>query len=127
MEPKITIIQPAYERENGLQALDLDSIEQSIGFKIVERSVVQIPVQQYGGNHKHPRTEIIIGLGDLELIWSDENNKIQKINMNDGVFKMIEIPPNLPHAVLNKSQTSPATLIEYANSAQYDVERVSLI
>lgn len=43
-----------------------------------------IPGGEFGGNHKHPRTEAFVGIGsDLELIWQDDSGVKHTERMDD--------------------------------------------
>lgn len=119
-------IVPTYKRENGLWVLDLDKIK--IPFDIKERSIVNIPPGQIGGNHKHPRREAFIGVGEgLELSWN-QDGKTERVNMNpEGELFLFLIPPYIEHAVINNSEITNGILIEFADEAQRDVEICEVI
>ena len=106
--------------------LDIDKIE--VGFEVKQRSIVHIPPGQLGGNHKHPRTEAFIGIGrELELVWK-ENEKLIKEMMNPGgQLVLFTIPPQVEHAVKNKSEAENGMLIELADAEQDLVEVCKLI
>lgn len=128
MEPKVTKIHFTKKRDDiGLWSLNIDDIPLDKSL-IKDQQIVHFSPGGIGGNHKHPRIEWFIGIGDLFLIWIDENGEKKEINMSteDGLL-LIEIPPNLSHAVVNKSDSSGATLFEYANEKQYDVEFIEVI
>ena len=115
------LITPTYKKENGLWVLDLDDIK--IPFYIKERSIVNIPPSQIGGNHRHPRQEAFMGIGEyLELVWN-EGGKSKRVEMNpEGKLILFIIPPNLEHAVINNSEAVNGILIEFADEAQRDIE-----
>ena len=117
-------ITPTYKKENGLWVLNLDTIE--IPFDIKERSVVSIPPGQIGGNHKHPRQEAFIGLGEgLELVWI-QDGRTERTNMNpEGKLFLFFIPPYLQHAVINNSKTN-GILIEFADKAQEKIQNCQI-
>jgi len=119
-------IKPKYKKENGLYVIDIDSIK--IPFKVRERSVIYIPPNQFGGNHKHLRQEAFIGIGEgLELIWI-QNNKRNKEKMNSkGEIFLFIVPSYLGHAVVNNSKNESGILIEYASDFQKDVESCKII
>lgn len=119
-------IKPKYKKENGLYVIDIDNIK--IPFKIRERSVVYIPPNQFGGNHKHPRQEAFIGIGEgLEIVWMQNNKKIkEKMNPKGEIF-LFTIPSYLSHAVINKSKEDFGILVEYASDMQKDVESREII
>jgi len=126
MKIKQIPITPTYKRENGLWVLDIDKIK--IPFDIKERSVVNIPPGQIGGNHKHPRQEAFIGVGEgLELVWK-QSDKTESVKMNPGGELMLFlIPPYLEHAVVNNSETANGILIEFADLIQRDVQVCKVI
>jgi len=53
---------PTLFKENGLFIINIDKID-NIPFIVKERSIVNIPPGELGGNHKHPRWEAFIGIG----------------------------------------------------------------
>jgi uncharacterized RmlC-like cupin family protein len=118
---------PKYKRENGLYVIDLDKCD--IPFKVMEKSVVYIPKGQFGGNHKHSRTEALVSLGDnLKLLWMDKDNEVHEEMMyEDGKLSLFVIPSGLAHAVLNVSKNSFGVLIEFTNESQGNVEVVDLV
>ena len=126
MNVKIITIEPKYKKENGVVVVDFDGI--NIPFKVKEKSLVYIPPAEKGGNHKHPRTEAFVGIGEgLKIIWKDENEKVIEKNMNsDGELLLFVIPANTPHVIINNSDKQFGILIEFADDVQHDVELVSL-
>lgn len=118
-----------YKKQNGILVFDLDNLTLPTDFKKQEKSLVIIPPQQIGGNHKHPRTEILIALTDtLEIHWIDgEQHKHHEIMSQANQFSLFLVPPYLPHAVINLSNEHNAALYELANAPQHDVETVSVI
>lgn len=128
MEPLKILIDATYKRESGLWVLDIDKVNFPEEFEAKERSLVYLPPQQIGGNHKHPRIEAIIGIGDLEIAWLDEQKQLHKLPLNEnGQLSLTLIPTMLPHAVFNKSRDQFAILFEYANETQHDVELVKVL
>ena len=119
-------IEPLYKKDNGLYILDIDSIR--VPFQIKERSVVYIPPDEFGGNHKHPRQEAFIGIGKgLELIWIQNNKKVrEKMNPKGKTFLFI-VSPYLGHVVINNSKKEFGILIEFADDFQKDVENCTII
>jgi len=109
-----THIQPAYKKENGLWVLDLGTIELPDDFEVREKYITYFPPQQFGGNHKHPRKEAFIGLGEnLRFIWLDDQGQKHEEEMNpQGELYLFIIPSQIPHAVINKSRKIPAILYE---------------
>jgi len=119
-------IEPVHKKENGLWIIDIDKIK--IPFKVKERSVVYIPPSQIGGNHKHPRWEAFVGVGEgMELSWK-ENNQLKKgkMNPNDKTYLFI-IPPFIEHVVKNNSKNQNGILIEFADQPQKDVQPCTVI
>lgn len=125
-DPREFKVEPTYKKENGLYVLDIYGIEPP--FLVKERSLVCIPAGQFGGNHKHPRQEAFIGIGEeLELVWQ-VGAEIYRKKMNpNGEPKLFVIPPFVPHAVINHSPENSAVLIEYADDVQHDVENCHLV
>lgn len=124
-----TEIEPTYTRESGLWVLRTDAkIPFPENFVISEQNLINLPPQIVAGNHSHPRIEVIVGIGDLELIWQDDdgNNHVVEM-MPQGQLRVITIEPHTPHAVVNKSNINPAVLYEYADSPQHDVTPVHLV
>lgn len=52
-----------YTKENGLFVIKLKEVK-DLPFIIKEKSLVNIPPKAMGGNHKHPRWEAFVGLGE---------------------------------------------------------------
>lgn len=130
MRPKKYKIKPTYKKESGVWVLDFKDLK--LPDKVInkEKAMVFIPPYKFVANHKHPRTEYFMGIGNgLELFWLDDKNKRHKDLMNpDGNLFLFFIPSNLPHAVLNNDKTN-ALIIEFADKTQtlQDVERQEII
>lgn len=122
-------IEPTYARETGLLVLRTDAtIPFPENFVISEQNLIYLPPKIVAGNHSHPRIEVIIGVGELELIWLDEDgHKHIEEMMPEGQLRIFTIEPNTPHAVINKSETGMAVLYEYADSPQHNVTPALLI
>ena len=122
-----TPITPKYKKENGLTVIDIDKI--NLPFEVKEKSIVNIPPGQFGGNHQHPRIEAFIGLSpDLELIYLDENNKKVSVKMfENNQYYLIIMPTNLPHAITNKSKNNFATLFEFASDEQHNIKKINIL
>lgn len=119
---------PTYQRDGGLWVANIDTIKLPDGFTPKEKAVVYLPPLQFGGNHKHPRTEVMVGLGDLILAWLDENGKKQETPMNpNNKLLIFTLNPFLPHAVFNRSTKNFGIIIEWANESQHDLEMVQVI
>jgi hypothetical protein len=95
---------------------------------IKDQQLVHLAPQSVGGNHKHPRTEWFIGIGDLVFVWLDENGEKHEEHMHpDGQIRLIKVPPFLAHAVVNKSNDKVGILFEMADGKMIDVERVEVV
>ncbi len=100
----------------GVSVIDLEDlpIDQS---KIIDRQIIHFSPGAVGGNHAHPRTEWFIGFGELVLVWLDEQNEKHELKMFlPNKVRLIEMPPLLKHAVINKSKTNICLLYELANA-----------
>jgi len=119
----------SYKRETGLWVRHLDGLPFPANFHCVEKSLVYIPPQRAGGNHKHPRIEGFIGIGeDLNFFYLDEKGKVHEEQMNPkGELVFFFVSPFVPHAVINTSSTQFGILYEVANEKQHDVEMVDVI
>lgn len=127
MEPIFTPLNYTYKKPDTnvwvLNSKDIP-VESS---KIKDQQIVHLASQSIGGNHRHPRTEWFIGIGDLELFWLDENGVQQSKHMHpNGQIFLIKIPPFLPHAVKNSSNIF-AVLFEYGDDIMRDVEPIKVI
>lgn len=127
-EPQITKINYSYKKEHfDLWALNFDDIP--IDKDIVkDTQIVHFAPGSIGGNHKHPRTEWFIAIGELILYWVDEDgNKHEKVMSSEDGILMFKIPPFVPHAVKNVSEFKFGVLFEYADAKQYEVEPYHVI
>jgi uncharacterized RmlC-like cupin family protein len=128
MKVEKKIVQPAYKKEEGFWVLRTQEFLSEIPFLVAEQSLITIPPGKIGGNHKHPRKEAFIGLGEeLYVVWQDSSGDVHEEKMEDGSVNLFFIPAMLPHAVINRSKTAFATLYEYASETQHDVESVELV
>lgn len=128
MQPKIKYFDYSYKRDDStLSVLKLEDLGIDLE-KFSKQQLVFFGPGAFGGNHSHPRTEWFIGWGNLELVWQDEEDlkHTQKMTGSDRLL-LIEIPPNLPHAVINKSKTEHAFIFELSDQDQYAVTDVKLI
>ncbi|HUC89348.1 MAG TPA: hypothetical protein VMR45_00955 [Patescibacteria group bacterium] len=125
---KLTI-HPTYKKDNGLWALDTQNVLPEGVFTPVDQSIIWLPARQVAGNHKHERREALLGIGKaVHFLWQDDKGNVHEEAMNpDDTLYLFVIPPNVPHAVVNKSPTEPAILYEYFNDIHRGVERVSLV
>jgi quercetin dioxygenase-like cupin family protein len=123
------LIDPSYKKDNGIWVLRIDPSLLPKDFYIAEQSLVLIPPHQVGGNHKHPRKEAFLATSkDLVLYWIDgKGKKHEDIMFGEDKLILYIIYPNIPHAVLNKSNSSSALLYEFANEKQHDVEAVKVV
>lgn len=112
------------QRDNGLTKIDWDHLPFPPDFSIQKQIAIWIPPLQKGGNHKHPRREFFVSFDEhLELHWIDQTGQKQMQRMKeDNCFYLFDIPPFIPHAIVNTSKILPAILIEFACSEQRDVE-----
>lgn len=125
MQPIISTISYTYKKpETDVWVLNMDDIPVDKAV-IKDQQIVHLAALSTGGNHKHPRREWFIGIGQLYFIWLDtEGNKHQEHMNPDGQIKLFEVPPFLPHAVNNFSSSERAVLIEFADAKMADVEKV---
>lgn len=127
LEPTITTLSYTYKKPNTevwvLNTKDIP-VDQEL---IKDRQIVHLAPQSVGGNHKHPRTEWFIGIGDLIFVWLDENGEKHQEHMHpNGQIKLITAPPFLPHAVVNQSRDKTGVLFEMADGKMQDVEAVEV-
>src|SRR4051794_23793012 len=104
-EPVFINVEPTFKLENGVWVLDIDGIVLPDNIRVVEKMIVSIPPQKFAGNHKHPRSEAFIGLGEeLEFAWLDAHAKIKKRSLMQGRKLFLTLtPPYLPHVIVNRS------------------------
>ena len=123
------IIEPTYKKDNGLWALDTQKVLPESLFVPMEQSIISLPPGQAAGNHKHVRQEALLGIGTTAFfLWQDDNGKVHKEAMNpDNTLYLFIIPPNVPHAVVNRSHDKLVILYEYFDDIHRDIERVNLL
>ncbi len=121
--PIITHIDYTYKKTNSeIWVLNIDDIPVD-STRVHDRQIVRLGPLSIAGNHKHPRTEWFIGLGDLIFIWRDESGNRHEEHMNpDNRLKVIEVPPWLPHAVTNRSPTTFGLIYEMADRKMTEVQ-----
>lgn len=122
-------VQPSYKRDNGLWNLETLSLPLAEHLDVKERNVVYVPAGQQAGNHKHPRTEAFIGIGeDLWLVWIDDEGATheEKMMVDGGQLNLFVVEPFTPHAVVNKAQAF-AVIVEFTDGPNVDVERVEVV
>ena len=117
----------SYKKDNGTWVLHLNEVTWQNEFAVKEASVITIPPQSAGGNHKHPRLEAFIALGKgLELIW-EEDGVFHKESMDaTDQIHIFVMPAYVPHAVKNTTDHE-VSLYELASDKQHDVEVVHLV
>ncbi len=95
--PTFTPLNYTYRKKStDVWVLNTDDIPVSSD-RIKDVQLVHLAPNSSGGNHKHPRTEWFIGIGDLEFIWLDEDGTPQRKHMHpNGEIILIEVPPFLP-------------------------------
>ena len=122
-------IEPTHQKPNGTFLFDTKEIKKKISFDAQESYIISIPPTAFGGNHKHPRREAFVTFSpDLELIWEDENKQLHKEKMmKEKELNLYVVDPFVPHVIVNRSITTPATLIEFADVPQYEVVAVDLL
>ena len=98
------------------------------GFGVKIQGVVIFPPGAIGGNHRHPRAEAFYSPGNLTFVYLDEAGEKREISMgpDKNEYKLFMILPNLPHAVVNKTDRE-VVMVEFADEEQHDVEKVELI
>jgi 8-oxo-dGTP diphosphatase len=80
-QPKITKLNYTYKRDDtDLWVLNTNDLPINKDL-IKDQQIIHFAPKSFGGNHSHPRTEWFIGIGDLTLIWLDQNDKRQEQNM----------------------------------------------
>ena len=123
------IIEPTYKKDNGLWALDTQKVLPESLFVPMEQSIISLPPGQAAGNHKHVRQEALLGIGTTAFfLWQDDNGKVHEEAMNpDNTLYLFIIPPNVPHAVVNRSHDKLVILYEYFDDIYRDTERVNLL
>ncbi len=118
---------PAIFKENGLFIAEVDKVD-NIPFDVKERSVVNIPSREFGGNHKHPRWEAFIGIGHgLKLVWEENGSNKEEVMNPHGKMFLYNISPHIPHMVVNTSKDEAGILLEFASESQRDVQQVLLV
>jgi len=128
MEPIITPLPFTYKKTDtdvwvfNLEELPFDQM------RIQDRQIVHFGPQSVGGNHKHSRIEWFVAIGELVFVWLDEQGQKHEQEMNpDGQLFLFEVPPYLPHAVVNRSLTDDATLMEMADGKMTERETVEVV
>jgi len=116
-------------REQGSSkwALNFDSVPIDWD-NIKDKRIVYLGPGLVGGNHRHPRTEWFIGMGDLVFVWLDEDGVRKETPMfPDGKVKMITVPSFVPHAIINRSDDQFAILLELGSGKLEHVEPMDVL
>lgn len=129
MKVDIIPLQSYDKRVDGLLKIDLNNLSLPSDFLTHHQILIYIPPMQYGGNHIHPRREIFICLSDnVELHWVDKEGITHKHKMKEeNQLYLFDVPPFVPHAVVNLSQDSAAVLLEISDADQQDVEPYAVL
>jgi hypothetical protein len=106
--------------------LNFEDIPLPENFKLEERWIVYLGSGKIGGNHKHERREVLIGIGEgLKFVYiNEEGDKVEELMNPQGELFMIVTEPWMSHAVINKGKEG-AVLIEFTDKkgdAPVDVE-----
>lgn len=127
MGPTISQLNYSYKKPDAnVWVLNLDDIPIAKS-KINDQQIVHLTPLSVGGNHKHPRTEWFIGIGELYFVWLDADGQLHEEPMHpDGQILLFEVPPFLPHAVANKSGDRVGMLFEMADGKMEKVEPVKV-
>ena len=125
MKPEITPLNYTYKKEDTdvwvLNKNDIPVADDEIN----DEQIVHLAPKSVGGNHKHPRTEWFIGIGDLAFVWLDEQGQSHTEPMHpNGQILLIKVPPFLAHAVVNQSEDKVGILFEMADAKMENVEKV---
>lgn len=122
MDIEIIKLEPSFQRGGGRWGLIIDPATLPSRFTIKEHAIYRFPPGVIGGNHKHPRSEIMIGIGNITIHWIDSvGQHHEQIMDTEQELTAFYIPPFVPHAVINNSKTDPAVIYEYADDVQHDV------
>lgn len=121
-------IEPTHKAAGRWQ-LNMSTVPLPENFVVKKHCIVGIEKGLFAGNHKHVRSEVLLGLHpDLVFIWEDEHGKRHEEAMHpNGELLLFVVPSLLPHVVVNKSQQSPAVLYEWTDSEDVTVEKVNLV
>ena len=121
IRPTVTLLKHSYNNlERGLWVLNENMLPLPWN-EISDRQLVHFAPKAYGGNHAHPRREWFVAIGDLLLVWLDsDGNRHEEQMQREDQLLLFEIPTNLPHAVLNRSDIAAGVLWEFADGKLMD-------
>lgn len=124
-KPHITNLSYTYKKpDTDVSVLNSDDIPLDKSL-IKDHQIIYFGPKSIAGNHKHPRREWFIALGELVLVWLDDKGNAHEELMNPaGKLLLFELPPYLPHSVYNRSTSEMAVLLEYSDSKIAKVERI---
>lgn len=127
MKPEIKLLNYTYKKPDT-DVWVLNTVDIPVDEKLInDVQLVHLAPGSVGGNHKHPRTEWFIGIGDLIFIWLDDQGNAHQEHMHpDGQIVLISVPPYLPHAVVNASEDTIGILYEMADGKMKDVEVIKV-
>lgn len=109
-------LKPTGQKDNGQWTLDTQHVVPEDLFTPKWQALISIEPKQIAGNHYHPWQEVLLGFGRGALfLWQDEHGTIHKEPMDPDSDQLhyFVIPPNVPHAVVNTSDTERIHLYEY--------------
>ena len=121
--PIFTKLNFSYKKsESDVWVLNVDDIPFDSTL-ILDQQIVHLGPRAFGGNHSHPRIEWFVAVGELQISWIDGNLEKHHRMMNPGgdLF-LIEVPPHLPHVVVNLSDDKPGVLFEFADAKMSEVK-----
>ncbi len=122
------LVSPALkEGAHGILKLALNNIPSISDFS--DPVLLAIPPGQMGGNHRHLHRELFISLDEfLELHWVDGYGSKHRHKMRDNNrVWLFEIPSNVPHAIINTSEYSSGTLLEFSDGPPLSVEHYPVL
>lgn len=127
MKPDIQVLNYTYKKQDTeVWVLNTDDIPVDKNL-IKDVQLVHLAPSSVGGNHQHPRREWFIGIGDLLFVWLDEDGSQHQEHMHpEGKIVLISVPPHLPHAVVNVSDSKVGMLYEMADGKMVDAEVVKV-
>jgi len=84
------------------------------------------------GNHVHPSSAeyVFVWGGTSEVTWRSEDGELKRETVGPGKMVVFEIPPGIPHTVVNVGSGTVYLLAYYLGAAEGkwpETERVELI